>query len=150
VSDASSPLSTEQDIQVEKVLKELEADNKPRLRVMNKIDLLTPGQDNMRKDAQTMYVSAARGIGITSLLERIDEMLQEDRPSRVRLKIPQKEGKALALLEAKAQIFSRKYKEELVELEVNAAESVLRIVKKWQIEDPKPKPQRGERLRPRA
>ena len=150
VSDASSPLSAEQDVQVEKVLKELEADSKPRLRVMNKIDLLPPGQDGMRDDAQTVYVSAAKDIGISSLLERIDEMLQEDRPSRARLKIPQKEGKALAFLEAKAQIFSRKYKEESVELEINAAESVLRSVRKWQIADAKSKPQRGERLQPRA
>ena len=132
------------------VLKELEVDNKQRLRVMNKIDLLTPGQDNVRDDAQTMCVSAEKGIGITSLLERIDEMLQEDKPSRVRLSIPQREGKALAFLEAKAQIFSRKYKEETVELEVNAAESVLRTVRKWQIADAKPKPRRGERLQPRV
>ena len=40
VSDASSALSAEQDAQVEKVLKELEAESKPRLLVMNKIDLL--------------------------------------------------------------------------------------------------------------
>ena len=38
VSDANSPLSAEQDAQVDKVLKELEADGKPRLRVKNKID----------------------------------------------------------------------------------------------------------------
>ena len=45
VSDASSPVSAEeQDAQVETVLKELEADKKPRLRVMNKIDLLLPKQ----------------------------------------------------------------------------------------------------------
>jgi GTPase len=44
VSDASSPVSAEQDAQVESVLKELEADKKPRLRVMNKIDLLLPKQ----------------------------------------------------------------------------------------------------------
>ena len=53
VSDASSPLSAEQDAQVEKVLKELEADAKPRLRVMNKIDLLPPRQrDSLRDDCQ--------------------------------------------------------------------------------------------------
>ncbi len=40
VSDASSRLSAEQDAQVEIVLKELEAEKKPRLRVMNKVDLL--------------------------------------------------------------------------------------------------------------
>jgi GTP-binding protein HflX len=150
VSDASSPLSTEQDIQVEKVLKELESDNKPRLRVMNKIDLLAPGQDNQRNDAQTIYVSAAKGIGISSLLEKIDEVLQEDRPSRIRLKIPQKEGKALAFLESKAQIFSRKYKEDSVELEINAAESVLRSVRKWQMPDQVAKLRRSARTQPTA
>jgi len=148
VSDASSPLSAEQDVQVEKVLKELEADSKPRLRVMNKIDLLPPGQDGMRDDAQTVYVSAAKDTGISTLLDRIDQLLEEDRPSRIRLKIPQKEGKILALLEAKAQIFFRKYKGESVELEVNAAASIIRAVKKWQVPNGagKPKPRRGERV----
>src|ERR1700758_4133901 len=60
VSDVSSPLSSEQDAQVEKVLKELEAEKKPRLRVMNKIDLLPPKQrDSLRDDATTVHVSAA-------------------------------------------------------------------------------------------
>src|SRR2546425_2492548 len=39
ISDASSPLSAEQDAQVERVLKELDAGSKPRLHIMNKIDL---------------------------------------------------------------------------------------------------------------
>ena len=50
VSDASSPVSAEQDAQVESVLKELEADKKPRLRVMNKIDLLPPKQRESLRD----------------------------------------------------------------------------------------------------
>jgi GTP-binding protein HflX len=135
VSDGSSPLSAEQDVQVEKVLKELEADTKPRLRVMNKVDLLPPVQrDSLRDDAQTVHVSAAKGIGIGTLLERIDEVLTEDAVSRVRLRIPQKEGKMLALLEAKARIYSREYQDGAVELEVEAAESVLRKVGQWVIE----------------
>jgi GTP-binding protein HflX len=137
VSDASSPLSAEQDIQVEKVLKELKVENKPRLRVMNKIDLLPAAQTGMRNDATTVYVSAAKGTGVPALLDTIDQLLEEDRPRRVRLRIPQKEGKTLALLEAKAQILSRKYKGESVELEVNAAESVLRTVKKWLTAEPR-------------
>ena len=60
VSDASSPLSVEQDAQVEKVLKELEAEGKPRLHVMNKIDLLPPRQrESLRDDATAVQVSAA-------------------------------------------------------------------------------------------
>ena len=101
VSDASSPISAEQDAQVESVLKELEADKKPRLRVMNKIDLLPAKQrESLRDDEQTVHVSAVKGAGLSTLLDRIDTMLEEDRPSRVRLRIPQREGKALALLQA--------------------------------------------------
>ena len=132
VSDASSPLSAEQDAQVEKVLKELDADKKPRLRVMNKVDLLPPQQrDSLRDDPQTIHVSAAKGIGMSTLLDRIDQMLSEDAISRVRLRVPQKEGKALAMLEAKSRIYSRAYKDGLVELEAEAPESVVRRLKEW-------------------
>jgi GTPase len=135
VSDASSPLSAEQDAQVEKVLKELEADAKPRLRVMNKIDLLSPMQrESLRDDAHTVHVSAAKGIGMTTLLDRVDQMLSEDPLSRVRLQVPQKEGKMLALLEARARIYSRQYKDGLVELEAEAPESVVRRVREWVVE----------------
>jgi len=132
VSDASSPLSQEQDAQVERVLKELEAEGKPRLRVMNKIDLLPPKQrESLRDDATSIHVSASKGVGMTTLLERIDEVLQDDRVSRVRLNIPQKEGKTLAMLEARARIYSRMYKDGSVELEAEAPESVVRLVRDW-------------------
>ncbi len=132
VSDASSPLSAEQDAQVEKVLKELEVDGKPRLRVMNKVDLLPPRQrESLRDDAGTVHVSAVKGIGMSTLLERIDQMLVEDPLSRVRLRVPQKEGKMLALLEARSRIYSRAYKDGLVELEAEAPESVVRRVREW-------------------
>ena len=140
VSDASSRLSAEQDAQVEIVLKELEAEKKPRLRVMNKVDLLDVEvaenlmNDALRDDAKTVYVSAAEGRGLDRLLTRIDEMIDEDRVSRVHLRVPQKEGKNLAMLEAKARIYSRAYKDGAVELEVEAPESVLRRVREWIVE----------------
>src|SRR4029078_8559388 len=78
VSDASSPLSEEQDAQVDKVLRELEADGKPRLRGMNKIDLLPPKQrESLLDDATRVHVSAAKGTGMTTLLDRLDETLSE-------------------------------------------------------------------------
>ena len=132
VSDASSPLSAEQDAQVDRVLKELEAGDKPKLLVKNKIDLLPPKQrDSLRDDAQTVHVSAAKGIGLTTLLDRIDQALSEDATSRVRLRIPQKEGKMLALLEARSRIYSRAYKDGLVELEAEIPESLTRQVRGW-------------------
>jgi GTP-binding protein HflX len=135
VSDASSRLSAEQDAQVEIVLKELEAEKKPRLRVMNKVDLLDVEvaenlmADAPRDDANTVYVSAVEGTGLNKLLARIDAMIEEDRVSRVHLRIPQDQGKLLALLEAKARIHSRAYKDGAVELEVEAPASVIRRVK---------------------
>jgi GTP-binding protein HflX len=145
VSDASSPVSAEQDAQVESVLKELEADKKPRLRVMNKIDLLLPKQreslrdsiprdTDLRDDNQTIHVSAAKGIGLSSLLEHVDALLDEDRPTRVCLRIPQKEGKMLAQLEARARIYSRKYQEGSVVLEAEAPASLLRRMREWVVE----------------
>jgi len=132
VSDASSPMTAEQDAQVEKVLKELESEKKPRLHVMNKIDLLLPKQrESLRDDARTIHVSATKNAGVGTLLERIDELLEEDPLNRVFLCIPQKEGKTLALLEARSRIYSRAYKDGLVELEAEAPESVLRQVKKF-------------------
>jgi len=145
VSDASSRLSAEQDAQVEIVLKELEAEKKPRLRVMNKVDLLDEEvaagliADSARGDAgsaaaKTVYVSAVEGTGLDRLLQRVDAMIEEDPVSRVHLRVPQKEGKTLALLEARARIFSRKYKDGAVELEVEAPESVVRRVREWVVD----------------
>jgi 50S ribosomal subunit-associated GTPase HflX len=61
-------------------------------------------------------------------------VLEEDRPSRVHLQVPQKEGKTLAMLEAKARIYSRAYQDGVVELEVEAPESVVRRVREWVVE----------------
>ena len=137
VSDASSRLSAEQDAQVEIVLKELEAEKKPRLRVMNKLDLLDEEvaqslmADSLREDSNTVYVSAVDGTGLERLLQRIDSLIQEDSVSRVHVRVPQREGKTLAMLEAKARIHSRKYKDGAVELDVEAPASVVRRLREW-------------------
>ena len=140
VSDASSPVSAEQDAQVESVLKELEADKKPRLRVMNKIDLLLPKQRESLRDSdaddkvQVIHVSAAKGIGLSALLDRVDALLEEDRPRRVRLRIPQKEGKLLAQLQAGGRIYSRQYQDGLVVMDAEAPASLLRRVRAFVVE----------------
>jgi len=132
VSDASSPLSFEQDAQVDRVLKELEIGDKPRLYIKNKIDLLPPKQrDSLRDDAHTVHVSAAKGVGLSTLLDRLDQTLSEDALSRVRLRVPQKEGKALAMLEAQSRIYSRQYNDGAVELEAEVPESLARRMRNW-------------------
>ena len=135
VSDASSRLSAEQDAQVEIVLKELEVEQKPRLHVMNKVDLLDiEVAENLHDDAKTVYVSAAEGRGLDRLLARIDELIDEDPISRVRLRVPQTEGRTLAMLEAKARIYSRTYKDGAVELDIGASASVVRRVREFVVD----------------
>jgi hypothetical protein len=51
--------------------------------------------------------------------------------SRVRLRVPQKEGKALSLLEGRARIFGREYRDGLVEIDAQAPESVLRKLRSF-------------------
>jgi GTP-binding protein HflX len=128
----TSPVGAEQDAQVEKVLRELEADKKPRLRVMNKIDLLPAARrDALQDEPGKVHVSAATGTGISVLLDRIDQMLEEDPLSRVHLRIPQKEGKALSMLDAGARVFGREYRDGVVELDAQVPASVLRKLKSF-------------------
>ncbi len=135
VSDLTSPVRREQEAQVEQVLRELEADAKPRLRVMNKLDLLPPGErETLRDNAATVHVSALKGTGLAALLDRIDHLLEEDPLSRVLLRVPQAEGKALAQLEAGARIYGRHYRDGYVELEAQAPESLLRKLKQYVVE----------------
>jgi GTP-binding protein HflX len=108
--------------------------------VMNKIDLLLPKQRESLRDSdlgdgeQTIHVSAAKRIGLSTLLDRIDAVLEGDRPERVRLRIPQKEGKMLAQLQAGARIYSRRYEDGLVVLEAEAPASLLRRMREFVVE----------------
>lgn len=135
VSDVTSPTASEQQEQVEDVLRELESQDKPRLYVMNKVDLLPEKKRESLRDTDTViHVSATKGIGLQKLLEMIDAKIAEDPVQRVQLRVPQADGKALALLDAKANVFSRQYSDGYVDLEVQAAESVLRKVKRFVID----------------
>ena len=132
VADVTSPTAGEQQAQVEEVLRELESHDKPRLYVMNKVDLLPEKKrESLRNTDTVVHVSATKGFGLQTLLEVIDSRIAEDPVERARLRIPQSEGKMLALMDARANIVSREYGDGYVELEVQAAQSVLRKVKKY-------------------
>ncbi len=132
VSDVTSPTAAEQQAQVEDVLRELDSQDKPRIYVMNKIDLLPEKKRESLRDTDTVaHVSAAKGTGLAELLELIDAKIEQDPLQRVHLRVPQSEGKVLASLEARALILSRVYREGLVDLEVQLPESLLRRVKRF-------------------
>ncbi len=132
VSDVTSPTAAEQQEQVEKVLRELESQDKPRIYVMNKVDLLPEKkQESLRDTESVIHVSATKGLGLERLLQRIDELVADDPVRRVHMRVPQSEGKALAALDAKAVIVAREYRDGNVELDVQAPESLLRKMKSF-------------------
>jgi GTP-binding protein HflX len=129
IADVSSPTAPEQDAQVEAVLRELNASDKPRLHVLNKIDLLPPAQREALHDALGLvHVSATKGTGLSTLLDAIDSTLAEDPLRRVRLRVPQSEGKVLSQVQARARVYGRDYRDGMVELDAQAPESLLRKI----------------------
>ncbi len=132
VTDATSPVAYEQMAQVEAVLRELEVGNKQRIHVMNKIDLLSrEKRESLIDNDETIHVSAMKGIGLNELLGAIDRTLQEDPVRHARLLVPIADGKALSIVDSKARVESREYRDGNVELSVHAPESVLRRVARY-------------------
>ena len=125
VRDASSAYGDEQKSQVEKVLGELEVLDKPRIEVLNKIDLLTPEERAGLGTRGIVTVSAQSGEGIEGLLRAIDEALVADPLTDAELIVPQSEGAVLAAIEAGMVIHSRAFEGELVHLSVRGPASLV-------------------------
>ena len=129
VRDASSPYGEEQKSQVEKVLGELEVLDKPRIEVLNKIDLLSPEERAGLGMRGIVTVSAYSGEGIEGLLHAIDEALVADPLVDAELVVPQSEGAILAAIEAGMVIHSRAFEGELVHLSVRGPASLVGRIK---------------------
>lgn len=125
VQDASSEMREEHKAEVEKVLGELGVLGKPRIDVMNKIDLLSEEQTAALVVSGAIVVSAKQGLGIESLLARMDKELVADPVVEQRFEIPQSEGPALAALGAGAVIREREFVGNLVRMTVAGPASLL-------------------------
>ncbi|MGA8740865.1 MAG: GTPase HflX [Terracidiphilus sp.] len=144
VRDASSTYGAEQKAQVEKVLGELEALSKPRIEVLNKIDLLDAHQReglaareqprHERHQVEVM-VSAQTGEGVDALLAAIDKALFSDPTIETELRVPQSDGAALAAIEGGMVVHSRKYEGNLVRLVVSGPASLVGRLRKYRLRD---------------
>ena len=124
VRDASSPLREEHKAEVEKVLGELDALQKPRIEVLNKVDLM--GSDEIAAlSGRGIAISAKMRTGLEDLLARIDEELVQDPILEQRFQVPQSEAEALAALDAGAVVTDREYEGNLVRMTVAGPASLL-------------------------
>jgi GTP-binding protein HflX len=124
VRDASSPLREEHKAEVEKVLAELDVMQKPRIEVLNKVDLLSL-EETAALNARGVPISARLRTGLEDLLARIDEELVVDPILEQRFQVPQSEAETLAALEAGAVVTDREYEGNLVRMTVAGPASLL-------------------------
>jgi GTP-binding protein HflX len=143
VCDAVSTYGDEQKAQVEKVLGELSALSKPRIEVLNKIDLLSREERegiasrfvSSAPAHREVLVSAETGEGIDSLMAAIDGALYSDPVIEAELDVPQREGAALAAIEAGMVIHNRSYDGNLVHLTVAGPASLMGRFREYKLRD---------------
>jgi GTP-binding protein HflX len=141
IRDASSTYGEEQKAQVEKVLGELDSLSKPRIEVLNKIDLL-PDDERAALIARTnlrlqnedapgiahgteVALSAVTGEGVSDLLKAIDAALHSDPVIEAEFRVPQHEGAVLAAIDAGMVVHSRTYEGNLVHLAASGPASLV-------------------------
>ena len=137
VRDANSAYGEEQKSQVEKVLGELDSLGKPRIEVLNKIDLLGEHErDGLLARARTsgeVAVSAQTGDGVDALLLALDKALHSDPLVDAELRVPQQEGGVLAAIDAGMVVHSKEYEGNLVRLQVSGPASLVGRLRKYRV-----------------
>jgi len=132
VVDASHPGLEEQMEAVEALLGELELAHRPTIVALNKVDRLDAdaalGALVERFDA--VAVSARTGEGMTALLDRIERALRPG-VERIRLRIPYRDGTALAQCYERGRVLSRTDGVDGIDLEVELPRRLLRALEPY-------------------
>ncbi len=113
VVDVSNPSFREQMHTVASVLKELNLDEKPTLKVFNKIDKI---EDNallaelQASEQPCVFVSAARGIFVNEMVVKLTEFI-DLQGRRMTVSLPVQESRAIARLHELAEILNVDYQD---------------------------------------
>jgi GTP-binding protein HflX len=127
VTDISNPHHAEQDAEVEKILKELGVADRPRLHVLNKIDLLSSEQAAaVNGNHNSSRVSGLTGEGLEPLLCRIDEAMPVDPVLHLHFTLPLSNGRAIALVHSLGRVLNSEVQDSTMAIEAEIPESVAR------------------------
>jgi len=114
VVDGSNPNYEEQIEVVNKVLSDLEADNKPTVLAVNKIDRNMHGRNAYSPESRTsgdlVFISAKNKINLDMLLDRIEYYVNLNKKVYEFL-IPYAEGSLLAYLHENGKVLEEEYRE---------------------------------------
>jgi GTPase len=133
VSDVSNPHHEELDEEVDKILQELGVADRPRLHVLNKVDLFTTEQrqtlnSSLARAGETgpVLVSAMTGQGIDDLLRHIDAALPIDPVVTLSLRLPLAEGRTLALIHALGRVLHSAVEDSHMTMDAEVPASIAR------------------------
>ena len=134
VVDIASPHRREQARQVEKVLGEIGAQDKPRMLVLNKIDLVDEVEWRARLEAEraawpegtVVGVSARTGEGLEELRRALDQSPALEPVSEARFHFGVEEGDKVSFLHEHGRVVKADYTADGVEVEAVVSESVRR------------------------
>jgi GTP-binding protein HflX len=138
VSDVSNPHHDELDEEVDKILRELGVDSRPRLRVLNKMDRLTPEEyEAITSSAEKctggagapVLISALTGDGIEELLRRMDAAMPTDPVVSLSIRLPLAEGRTLALIHALGRVLHSEIDDSHMRLDAEVPESIAKRLK---------------------
>jgi GTP-binding protein HflX len=138
VSDASNPHHDELDEEVDKILNDLGVADRPRLRVLNKVDRLTqeqrapllhPYANGAGTNEGPVLVSGLTGEGVEELLRRTDAALPIDSVVTLSLRMPLAEGRTLALVHALGRVLHSEVEDSHMLLDAEVPVSIARKLK---------------------
>ena len=133
VSDVSNRHHDELDEEVDKILRELGVDGRPRLRVLNKVDQLTlEDREALSNSAERsgagapVLVSALTGEGIEELLRRMDAEMPTDPVVTLSIRLPLAEGRTLAMIHALGRVLHSEIDDSHMRLDAEVPESIVK------------------------
>lgn len=128
ICDISAPDAAEQIKVTQSLLTEIGADEIPVLNVLNKCDMIA--QTPISLNENTCLISAKTGFGLDVLLERIALALTPTH-ARMKLLMPYSEGSLTGELRIRGTVFSEKYLDEGILLDVMVELKFLHRCKKY-------------------
>ncbi len=117
---------------VEETLKELKSDNKPQLKIFNKIDLFKERHKLELLAAHhpgSLFISAERGIGIGKLTESLINLYEKNFVTH-KIRINQKDPAIISRIYNLAEVINAEYDEEYVLINYRAGAENHNIIKK--------------------
>ncbi len=122
VVDVSHPYFREQMQVVDETLEKLRIDDKPRIEILNKIDLIQDSEEFLAVKSEfrhAIMISASRGINVNSLLAEMQSIFDENSKD-IALMIPYADSSELNKIYNSAEILERKDLEEGVFMKIRA------------------------------